>query len=273
MPKPGAAPKPLKEPPLQTWREKIDDRLEVDSRREIPDEYPSRARQEILRNRVAAQRAARRRFVVQMSDPAFAAAAAGAGALAAAKAYADAGDAAVSIAFAAADSATLTSANSYTNAGIAALVTVYQPLNAKLTSISGLTITAGKALIGNGADSFATFDLSTAALTVLDDASVADMVDTLGGAASTGTGGLVRKANPTLDGATLADGTNVVLDTVTGSQIGTSSTQKLGFYGASPITRSPAIPDASGGSVVDAEARSALNTLLAWARSIGFVTP
>jgi len=40
--------------------------------------------------------------------------------------------------------------------------------------------------------------VTTAAKTVLDDASVAAMVDTLGGAASTGTGGLVRATSPTL---------------------------------------------------------------------------
>lgn len=39
--------------------------------------------------------------------------------------------------------------------------------------------------------------VSTAALTVLDDATVADMVNTLGGATSTGTGGIARATSPT----------------------------------------------------------------------------
>jgi hypothetical protein len=46
--------------------------------------------------------------------------------------------------------------------------------------------------------------ITTAAATVLDDTTVAAMVNTLGGATSTGTGGLVRATGPTLTGATLA---------------------------------------------------------------------
>jgi hypothetical protein len=41
-------------------------------------------------------------------------------------------------------------------------------------------------------------DITAAARTVLDDATVAAMVDTLGGAASSGTGGLVRSTGPTI---------------------------------------------------------------------------
>jgi len=47
----------------------------------------------------------------------------------------------------------------------------------------------------------ANMTITAAAATVLDDTTVAAMVDTLGGAASTGTGGLVRKTNPTLAGS------------------------------------------------------------------------
>lgn len=43
-----------------------------------------------------------------------------------------------------------------------------------------------------------THGITAAAATVLDDATVAAMVDTLGGASSTGTGGLVRATSPTL---------------------------------------------------------------------------
>jgi hypothetical protein len=45
-----------------------------------------------------------------------------------------------------------------------------------------------------------TATITAAARTVLDDATVADMVNTLGGATSTGTGGLVRATSPTLTG-------------------------------------------------------------------------
>ena len=55
-----------------------------------------------------------------------------------------------------------------------------------------------QASAGSNTTSIPTTVISTAARTVLDDASVSAMVDTLGGAASTGTGGLVRATSPTL---------------------------------------------------------------------------
>ena len=58
--------------------------------------------------------------------------------------------------------------------------------------------------------------VSAAALTVLDDATVAAMVDTLGGASSTGTGGLVRATSPTLVTPALGTPTALVLTAATG---------------------------------------------------------
>lgn len=44
--------------------------------------------------------------------------------------------------------------------------------------------------------------------------------------------------NPTLTGAiTLADGSTLVIGTVTGTQIGTGTTQKIGFYGVAPTAQ------------------------------------
>ena len=40
-----------------------------------------------------------------------------------------------------------------------------------------------------------------------------------------------------LAGGALGDGANLVLGTTTGTQIGTSTTQKLGFWNAPPVTR------------------------------------
>lgn len=53
--------------------------------------------------------------------------------------------------------------------------------------------------------------VTVAALTVLDDASVAAMVNTLGGAASTGTSGLVRQVSPTLVTPEIGEATGVTL--------------------------------------------------------------
>ena len=48
---------------------------------------------------------------------------------------------------------------------------------------------------------------------------------------------------------------------------------KIGFFGATPTTRPTAVADASGGSVVDTQARAALNALLARLRTLGLITP
>ena len=58
--------------------------------------------------------------------------------------------------------------------------------------------------------------VTDAALSVLDDATVAAMVDTLGGASSTGTGGLVRATSPTLVTPVLGTPTSGVLSNCTG---------------------------------------------------------
>jgi len=73
-----------------------------------------------------------------------------------------------------------------------------QPLDADLTAIAGLASAADKGIQFTGAGTAATYDLTAAARTILDDATVDAMIDTLGGAAATGTGGLVRATSPTL---------------------------------------------------------------------------
>lgn len=102
-------------------------------------------------------------------------------------------------------------------AAIDELDTEKQPVDGTLTALAGLTIAADSLSIGTGADAFTqtTFAANTfpakssagalaakaitdAALTVLDDTTPAAMVDTLGGASSTGSGGLVRATSPTL---------------------------------------------------------------------------
>lgn len=51
----------------------------------------------------------------------------------------------------------------------------------------------------------------------------------------TGTGLMAFATNPTLSGATFADATNIVLNTTTGTKIGTATGQKLGFFNATPV--------------------------------------
>lgn len=48
----------------------------------------------------------------------------------------------------------------------------------------------------------------------------------------------------TVDDITITDGSNIILDTTTGTQIGTASGQKLGFYGVTPVNKGTALTTA-----------------------------
>ena len=87
-----------------------------------------------------------------------------------------------------------------TNLGVDAAGTDNSDNNAINTLYSGLVTNATHTgeVTGSGALTISSAILTTAARTVTDDVSVAAMVDTLGGASSTGTGGLVRATSPTL---------------------------------------------------------------------------
>lgn len=56
------------------------------------------------------------------------------------------------------------------------------------------------------------------------------------------------------DTALLADGDNIKLGTVTGSKIGTGATEKLGFYGATPVVQGASISDPAAMTSMDAPA-------------------
>lgn len=68
-------------------------------------------------------------------------------------------------------------------------------------------------------------------------------------------------------GVTLADASNVVLNTTTGSKIGTGATQKLGFWNATPVVQQAAVADATDAASVITQ----LNDLLAKLRTIGII--
>lgn len=92
-----------------------------------------------------------------------------------------------------------------------------------LTNGTGLPISTGVSGLGTGiATWLATPSSANLAAAVTDE---------------TGTGVLVFATNPTLSGFTMADATNIVLNTSTGTKIGTATNQKLGFFNATPVVQ------------------------------------
>ena len=67
----------------------------------------------------------------------------------------------------------------------------------------------------------------------------------------------------------LAEGGNLVFGTSTGAKLGTGTTQKISFWNATPVVQPAHIADPSGGAVVDTEARTAINSILAWQATLG----
>jgi hypothetical protein len=66
---------------------------------------------------------------------------------------------------------------------------------------------------------------------------------------------------------TVSDGGNVVLGTTTGTKIGTGTTQKIGFYNATPVVQPTAVADAT--DAVDVITQ--LNALLTRMRNLGLI--
>jgi hypothetical protein len=65
----------------------------------------------------------------------------------------------------------------------------------------------------------------------------------------------------------LADAGNITVGTTTGTKIGTATTQKLGFYNATPVVQPAAVADATDAATVITQ----LNDLLAKLRTLGII--
>ena len=99
-------------------------------------------------------------------------------------------------------------------------------LDATLAGISAVTTASDQLVYSTGVDTFATTSFTAAGRALVDDASAAAQRTTLG----VGTGD-----SPTFAGLTIADAGNIVLNTTTGTKIGTATGQKIGFYNATPV--------------------------------------
>lgn len=59
----------------------------------------------------------------------------------------------------------------------------------------------------------------------------------------------------------LLDGRNIQCSIGTGTKFGTGTTQRISVYGVAPVVQASAITAPSGGSTIDAEARTAINSI------------
>ena len=71
----------------------------------------------------------------------------------------------------------------------------------------------------------------------------------------------------------ILDGRNIQVGRTTGTQIGTASDQKLGFYGVTPVDKPETILDPSGAGTagVDTPARTAINTIIDRLQELGLI--
>lgn len=68
---------------------------------------------------------------------------------------------------------------------------------------------------------------------------------------------------------TANDGMNYVFGTTNGSKLGTATSQKIGFWNVTPVVQPAHIADPSGGATIDAEARTAINSINAMLAATG----
>lgn len=70
----------------------------------------------------------------------------------------------------------------------------------------------------------------------------------------------------------ILDGNDITLASEHGTRIGTSATQKLGFFGATPIVQFPHgyLIQATGGTVIDYEARARISDINSLLSQFGF---
>ncbi len=92
----------------------------------------------------------------------------------------------------------------------------------------------------------------------------------LAGIATSAIANVVEDTTPQLGGDLDLNVKNLVSDTTTGSKIGTSKTQKLAFFGETPVVMPANIIDADGNL---ADITTKFNTLLSQLETLGILDP
>ena len=73
------------------------------------------------------------------------------------------------------------------------------------------------------------------------------------------------------EGVALTDGINIPVGTTTGTKIGTSATQKLAFFNATPIVQPAANPDTTDGLALTIQTE--VNEIKGLLRAVGLMAP
>ena len=77
----------------------------------------------------------------------------------------------------------------------------------------------------------------------------------------------VAMSKPTLEEITLEDGGNIIVNATTGTQIGTSASQKLATYGKTPVVQASAIVAVTGAVSLT----TSINAILTAIRDFGII--
>lgn len=67
----------------------------------------------------------------------------------------------------------------------------------------------------------------------------------------------------------ISDAVNILIGTTTGTKIGTTTTQKISFWNATPVVQPTNVANPTGGGTIDTEARTAIDAILLRLEAIG----
>ena len=73
------------------------------------------------------------------------------------------------------------------------------------------------------------------------------------------------------NGIFFKDGTVISSGGTIGMKIGSSTTEKIGFFGETPVDQPATVSDPAGGATVDSQARTAINSIIDRLQELGLI--